>query len=102
MIAVQSIHMYDDAKVAEVMDEMRILGSPTIRICMVDDDTARALEGVHRLEAAHRLGLIPRLEVVGRDALVADLGLDWQDGDADSTVGDMLDWFDSRGRVYYV
>jgi hypothetical protein len=69
---------------------------------MIDSDSARALEGVHRLEAAHRLGITPILAPIGREAKISDLGLDWQDGEADSVVGDMLDWAESSGRVYYV
>jgi hypothetical protein len=101
-IAVVAIHAVNEDHMNEVMAEMEKLGPPTIRVCMLDEETARALERVHRLEAAKRLGLIPRIVPVGRDALVADLGLDWQDAADDSTVGDMLDYFTSTGMVYWM
>jgi hypothetical protein len=48
---------------AKVLEEMRVLGSPTIRAI----ETAHgliALEGGHRLAAAEELGLTPEIEII--------------------------------------
>ena len=73
-----TIHGHNDAKVASVMDEMRSLGAPVVRV--VDcGDHYMALEGVHRIEAASRLGIAPVLIVLDQDDQVAADSLDWQD-----------------------
>lgn len=71
-----TIHGHNDAKVLQVMDEMRRLGAPAVRV--VDcADHYMALEGTHRLEAAARLGIVPNLVILAQDELVAADSLDW-------------------------
>lgn len=73
-----TIHAIDEEKLAGVIDEMRALGAPTIRV--VDcGDYLMALEGVHRIAAAAQLGIAPTLIVLAQDDLVAADSLDWQD-----------------------
>lgn len=96
---VYAFHDYEEAHVREVMDEMRIRGAPTIR-CTPEDDALMAIEGVHRLEAARRLGLPVYVRVLPGDTPVAGLGLDWQDGDADATLSDMVAYTSSRSHRY--
>lgn len=61
----------------EVIEEMRVLGAPTIR--MVDKgDHYQALEGTHRLAAAEHLGLAPNLEIISEGEMVVLDSLDIQ------------------------
>ena len=103
--AIQALHAADPAKVDAVAAKMLDLGAPEVRAVVDSDGFAWAVEGVHRLAAASELGLVPVVVEVSRDDLVADLGLDWQDADAGSTVGDLLDYFEScsnPGAMYYL
>lgn len=58
---------YEDGQLAEVLQEMRVLGAPTIRV-IERDGLFFALEGSHRLAAAHELGIEPNLVVLTPDA----------------------------------
>jgi len=63
---------------AGVIDQMRTLGAPSIRV--VDcGDYLMALEGTHRIAAAAELGMAPELIVLDQDDLVEADSLDWQD-----------------------
>lgn len=65
-----TIHGHNEARVLQVMEEMRTMGAPTIRV--VDcGDHYMAIEGTHRLEAAARLEVAPNLVVLEQDELVA-------------------------------
>lgn len=56
---------YDDAKLADVIEQMRTLGSPTIRAVWMDCyGVWAALEGCHRIRAAQALGITPVIEPV--------------------------------------
>lgn len=89
---IEALHKADADHLAEVIAEMRTLGAPTIRAYW-DGDGWQAIEGVHRLHAAAALGLRPILVEVRREDLLSGLeGIDWQDAQPDSTVGDLLDY----------
>lgn len=78
MATLYTLHAVDQTKLAGVVAEMAVLGSPTIRV--VDcGDYLMALEGVHRIAAAAQLGVALTLKVLGQDDLVAADSLDWQD-----------------------
>lgn len=78
MTTLYTIHAVDQAKLAGVVSEMRVLGAPTIRV--VDcGDYLMALEGVHRIAAAAQLGIALDLDILGQDDMVAADSLDWQD-----------------------
>jgi len=78
MQTLYTIHAVDADKLAGVIAEMRLLGSPAIRV--VDcGDYLMALEGVHRIAAAVELGLPLSLEILGQDDMVEADSLDWQD-----------------------
>lgn len=78
MTTVYAIHAPEPGKLTEVVNEMRKLGAPTIRV--VDcGDYLQALEGSHRLAAAAQLGLIPNFEIYEQDDLIAAATLDWSD-----------------------
>jgi len=73
--ALYLIHTVDPDKIAEVKDEMRERGAPTIRV--VDcGDHYMAIEGCHRLVAAAELGVAPNLVVLPQDAMVDGASLD--------------------------
>lgn len=74
--ALYTIHGHNEARVAQVMEEMQHLGAPSIRV--VDcGDHYMALEGVHRFEAAARLEIAPKLIVLSQDDMVEASSLDW-------------------------
>jgi hypothetical protein len=58
---------YEDGQLANVVEEMRIQGPPTVRV-VERDGLYFALEASHRLAAAHHLGIQPRLVVVTPEA----------------------------------
>jgi hypothetical protein len=54
---------YDEAKLTEVIAQMRMLGAPTIRAVWMECYGAwAALEGCHRIRAAQALGITPVIE----------------------------------------
>lgn len=76
---VYAIHAPEADKLANVIEQMRTLGAPTIRV--VDcGDFMMALEGSHRLAAAAELGIEPVLDVYEQDALIDISQYDWYDG----------------------
>lgn len=78
MQTLYTIHGVDQAKLAGVIAEMAVLGSPKIRA--VDcGDYLMALEGVHRIAAAAHLGFALDLEILDQAALIKADSLDWQD-----------------------
>lgn len=78
MTTLYTIHAVDQVKLAGVVAEMAVMGSPKIRA--VDcGDYLMALEGVHRIAAAAQLGIALDLEILDQDELVAADSLDWQD-----------------------
>lgn len=90
MTTLYTIHAVDQAKLASVVAEMAVKGSPTIRV--VDcGDYLMALEGVHRIAAAAQLGVALDLEYLDQADLVAADSLDWQDLQRDEsyTAGEL-------------
>ena len=103
---------YDQQHLAEVTQQMRELGAPSIRgIHDISNGTFIALEGCHRVRAAKELGHTPDLVDVGiygedgyidREAM-DDLTInsltsdDNLIDDPESTVGDHLDYV---GRAF--
>lgn len=72
---IYTIHGIDAEKVEAVVQEMRSLGAPKIRV--VDcADHYMAIEGTHRLAAACKLGIVPELIVLAQDDMVAADSLD--------------------------
>lgn len=56
---------YSERHLAEVIEEMKTLGSPTIKaVWMECYGHWAALEGCHRIRAAKALGLVPEIEEV--------------------------------------
>jgi hypothetical protein len=75
---IYAIHAPEADKLAAVVEQMRILGAPTIRA--VDcGDFMMALEGSHRLAAAAELGLEPVLEIYDQDDEIDITVHDWYD-----------------------
>lgn len=73
-----TIHAVDPSKLKGVVEKMRQLGAPTLRV--VDcGDYLMALEGVHRIAASAELGVAPDLIVLDQNDLVDADSLDWQD-----------------------
>lgn len=61
---------YEDGQLGRVVEEMRTMGAPTIRVIEWFGDLY-ALEGSHRLAAAHHLGLVPKFVAEIPDHAVA-------------------------------
>jgi len=80
---------YDENHLAEVVAEMRIAGTPTIKVTVVDDDTYQAIEGCHRLRACEILGVVPEIMVIDDSVSIEDAEIDY-DGCA-TRVGDIGD-----------
>ena len=74
-------HHYDKQHLAEVIEQMKILGAPTIRVVDLGEDRYQALEGYHRLRACEELGISPELEIVDwqGDLDLRALGLQFED-----------------------
>lgn len=77
---VQAINKCDPAHLLEVIEEMNVLGAPTIRVFNTGDSYI-ALEGSHRLAAAEALELTPVfVELSEDDEMVSDLDVCGEDG----------------------
>jgi len=69
---------YDESHLEVVIEEMKVLGAPTIRVYDLGfDGLVQAIEGCHRLRACEALGIEPNLEFVDGECPLADIdGLD--------------------------
>lgn len=93
-LAVILLHDHFDADhLAVVVEEMGVMGAPTIKAVWSDGLGAWvALEGCHRLRAAHALGLTPTFDAVeysDQDMQDAELGLDYDV--VGTTVAEVVD-----------
>ena len=78
MRTLYTIHPTDAKKLQEVIAQMSILGSPTIR-AVECSDYLMALEGTHRIAAAAVLSLPINLVILEQYDIVQSDSLDWQD-----------------------
>lgn len=86
MATVYTIHQPKPDHLAKVVDQMRVLGAPTIKV--VDcGDHYQALEGTHRLAAADQLGLTPVSDVLDQDHEIEITGFDWYQADPQLWAG---------------
>lgn len=82
---------YDQNHLNSVIEEMKVLGAPTIRCYDLGfDGLVQAIEGCHRLRACEVLGITPELDFVDGDTLLSDIDLD-VDSDAE-TIDELGDW----------
>lgn len=72
-----AINKPEAAHLQAVIEEMRVLGSPTLRVVDCGDHYV-ALEGSHRIAAAEKLGLALDLDVLRQDEIVETQTLDWE------------------------
>jgi hypothetical protein len=90
MHTIYAIHAPEADKLAQVIEQMRSLGAPTIEV--VDcGDFYMALEGSHRLAAAAELGLAPILLIHAQDDMLDVSKYDWYDG-ANWAVGGEIEY----------
>ena len=84
---------YCETKLAGVIEEMKVLGAPTIRCYDLGfDNLTQAIEGCHRLRACEALDIEPVLEYVDPETALEDLeGLDF-DGFYAEQVNELGDW----------
>lgn len=76
MTVIYAKHLpYTNGHYGEVLDEMRWIGPPTIRVMNFNGKLC-ALEGSHRLAAAHELGLTPKIVILEKDETSEDM-IDW-------------------------
>jgi hypothetical protein len=85
---------FDESHLAQVVEEMKQLGAPTIRaVWMECYNVWAALEGCHRLRAAHVLGITPEIDEVdySEETTTADLGISDDFDGAVWTVAEIAD-----------
>ena len=70
------IHEVNEKRLAIVIEQMRQLGSPTIRAVSFRDSLV-AIEGSHRLKAAYLSQTPVKLVVLDRNEWVSASSLDW-------------------------
>ena len=76
MTTIYAIHAPQETKLQAVIEEMRVLGAPTIRA--IDcGDYLMALEGSHRLAAAAALELTPVFVIIAQDEEIDISAYDW-------------------------
>lgn len=77
-----TIHPINNAQLADVVEKMRALGSPTIRV-VDSEESYIAIEGTHRIEAARLHSLPILLEVLSEDDLIKiadmDISINWDE-----------------------
>lgn len=90
---------FDQNKLDSVIEEMKVLGAPTIRCYDLGfDNLIQAVEGCHRLRAAEELEIEPIIEMIDSDTKIEGLGLDCGDNMA-TTVAELGDW--ENEQVYF-
>ena len=87
---IQLLHNhYDKEKLERVKEEMKELGTPTIRVVWNETQGHyQALEGCHRLRACEILGIIPELKICEEEETVI-IELDGYDEEV--VVGEILE-----------
>ena len=77
-----TIHPTNNTQLAEVVQKMRVVGAPTIRVVDCADHYF-AIEGTHRIEAARLMSIPVTLEVIRGSALLdvrgMDIEINWTD-----------------------
>jgi len=84
---------YDKEHLQEVIEEMKIMGTPTIKVYHEEFDCYIAIEGCHRLRACKELGITPNIKVLTDDNFNDEYITDENEI---LTVGDMLDAFNNN------
>lgn len=82
---------YSEEHLAEVIEQMKVLGAPEIHaVWMECYGHYAALEGCHRIRAAKELGLVPEIvDVEYSDKMCSTIS--GYDGDADYMVSEICD-----------
>ena len=82
---------YSEEHLAEVIEQMKVLGAPKIHaVWMECYDHYAALEGCHRIRAAKVLGLVPEIIEVDYSDEMASTILGY-DGDEDYPISEICD-----------
>lgn len=97
MTYVYAPHEPDAEHLADVIEQMRTLGAPTIRAVWMGEYWL-ALEGSHRLAAAHALGLTPIIEEL---SYLDEIDHDCEEVES-KEVGDLVEYLtpDNRTPTY--
>ena len=79
---------YSEKKLTAVINEMKVMGPPTIRVYDLGfDNLYQAIEGCHRLRAAELLDLDPIIVEVESSNKIWDLEIDnWDEYQEDDTL----------------
>lgn len=86
---IYTAHPAQPHHLADVINEMKVLGAPTIRVVDCGDHFI-ALDGTHRLAAACELGVAPDLDILDQDDIVDASSLDWPElTDGEYTAGEL-------------
>ncbi len=101
-MTVYGIHGIDNAKLAKVIDDMKSIGAPTLRV--VDcGDYYQAIEGNHRLAAAIALDITPDFIVLDQNDIVDAESIDLEDLQGNDTVEawEIVDYIGNTDRPVY-
>ncbi len=97
---VYALNSTEPEKLAKVIEQMKELGSPTVR-AVWEGDHWKAIEGSHRIAAAEKLGLPVKIQEVSPEDVIT--GHDLYDLADPTTVEDMLvngsDWSSAAYNV---
>ena len=64
---------FDGCKLAQIIEEMKIMGAPTIKVYQTEneyDEEFQAIEGCHRLRACKILGIEPIIVILDSEELL--------------------------------
>ena len=87
-------HNHFDAKhLAAVVEDMRVLGTPTIKCFDLGfDGLLQAVEGTHRIRACEILGVTPNLVFLDPETTIEDAGIDFDNGNPEAKISEIGDW----------
>lgn len=91
MAKIVLLHNHFDADhLAKVVEEMKVMGAPTIRVYDLGfDGLFQAVEGCHRLRACEILEIEPEIDVIDESTPATDIDCELEHLD---TVAEMGDW----------
>jgi hypothetical protein len=83
----------NEKNLLKVIEQMKIMGSPTIRVYDLGfDNLSQAIEGSHRLRACEILNITPNIEWIDPNTIIGDLDLIDTDCDPEKPVSTLGDW----------
>lgn len=89
-----TVHNHFDAEhLAAVVEEMRVLGAPTIKCFDLGfDGLVQAVEGTHRIRACEILEIAPILVFLDPETTIEEAGIDFDNGNPECKISEIGDW----------